>query len=186
MLLWMAKQSTLNSRSVIVSVDCGGHFWQRFNLSSTKGHFGQMSVGKFPSPRFQTTSCPICVSLCRAARWGKWERKKKHLNFYCIPLLHSAATVDLLAAKLYQRRILWANCRNPHMLICRIQAVSDPCKQKYGYGACAVRSRTKDLWVVPTQCGGLCSAFDFTSDNHSWICFAPPHTGASCHAFSPV
>lgn len=82
MLLWMAKQSTLNSKLVIVSVDRGGHFWQWFNLSSTKGHIGQMRVGKSPSPRFQTTSCPICESLCKTARWGKWERKNHKLLLY--------------------------------------------------------------------------------------------------------
>lgn len=131
-------------------------------------------------PRPAPSVCPYAKQL------GGENKNEKNPNCYCTPFLHSAATMDTLAAKLYQRRILWANCRNPHILICKIQAVSDPCKQKRGYGAFAIRGHTKDLWVVSTQCGGLCSAFDAISKNHLEICFAPPHTGASFHAFSWV
>lgn len=124
MLLWMAKQSTPNSRSVIVTVDHGGHFWQRFNLSSTKGHVGQMSVGKSPSPRFQTTSCPICVSLCRTARWGKWERKKNKpwlllYSFTAFCSHHGFVGCKTLPEKDFVSKLQ----KSTYILICKIQAV---------------------------------------------------------------
>lgn len=184
MLLWMAKQNTLNSKLVIVSVDRGGHFWQWFNLSSTKGHIGQMRVGKSPSPRFQTTSCPICESLRETARWGKWERKNHKLLLYSFAAFcshHGYVGCKTLPEKDFVSKLQKSTYINMLNSGCIWSLQTKPC-----YGAFAVRGHAKDLWVVPTQHKRLCAAFDAIIHDHLEICFAPPRTGASCHAFSPV
>lgn len=90
----MAKQSTLNSKLVIIIVDHGGHFWQWFNLNNTKGHICQIGAGKPQSTGFQNTSHHICESVCKTARY-KTRGEKEKINCYCMPLPHSPTTMDI-------------------------------------------------------------------------------------------
>lgn len=142
----MAKQSALNSKSVIIIVNHGGHFWQCFNLTDTKGHICQMDAGKPQPPTFQNTSCHICEFVYKTARWKK-ERRKKNSNCYCMPLLHSAAITDItfgcktLTEKDFVSKLQKSTCINMHNSGC----TPDPCKHKHCYGVCCKRPHRRPL-----------------------------------------
>lgn len=179
--LWMAKQSALNSKSVIIIVNHGGHFWQCFNLTDTKGHICQMDAGKPQSPTFQNTSCHICESVYKTARWKKERRKKKiKLLLYAFTAFCSHHRYNFWLQNFKQRSILRANCRNLNALIHKILAVHLILANTNIVMMSVVRGHTEDLWAVPTQHEGFYTAFITIRDiGHLGIHFASPYTGST-------
>lgn len=186
--LWMAKQSTLNSKLGIIIVNHGGHFWQWFNLSNTKGHICQMDAGKPQSPRFQNTPCHICHSVCETARWKKKKKRRKNMLLYAFSAFCSHHRYNFWLQKC-NREGFCEQAAEIHILICKIQAVSNCCKHNHHYGVSAVRGCAEDPWAVPTQHEGLYAAFVTVRDiGHPSIPFAALYAWLHwpSHGFSPA
>lgn len=78
----MAQRSILNSKLAIVIGHHGGHFWQWFDLSSTKGHICQIGAGTPQTAVLQNASHHICEALCGTARCKKRGKGENELLLY--------------------------------------------------------------------------------------------------------